>query len=189
MTTQKKLLKALAIVVVAIQIPMLILWNITLDALKFSSSEITYIPGGGYDQVFQWDKFGSTLLLYGPILLALTTCLALSVLGLIFILRKKHATISTVCFYAATVLSCGFLCLAFAAPAVILGEENAYMLTLSEFMFYRYFGIMQWNIINIFPAFETIKFFIIDLLMVGSGVVCGLGIIDLIRYKAPSDAF
>ena len=60
---------------------------------------------------------------------------------------------------------------------------------LSEFMFYRYFGIMQWNIINIFPAFETIKFFIIDLLMVGSGVVCGLGIIDLIRYKAPSDAF
>ncbi len=184
MSTLKKSLKVLTIIVAALQIPLLMLWIITLDAFKISSSEIQINEDSAYGLVFQWDKLGSTILSYGPILLALTACLVLSVLGLIYVLCKKHTTISTVCFYAATVLACGFLSLAFAAPTIIVGEANAHILMLSEYMFYRYFGGMELNIIDIFPLLETIKFFFLGLLMVGSGALCVLEIADLVRQKA-----
>ena len=183
MLIPKKLTKVLAITVAALQIPLFMLWTITLDAFKVSSSEIQLIESG-YDLVFQWDKLASTILSYLPIMLALITCLVLSVMGLIFVLRKKHMTILTVCFYAATVFACGFLRLTFAAPAIIMGEENAHYLMLSEYIFFRYFGGMELRIINIFPLLEAIKFIFLDLLMVGSGILCGLGIADLIHPKA-----
>lgn len=185
MSTLKKILKIFAIIVVALQIPMLMLWKITLDAFKSSSSEITYTQDGGFDLIFQWDKVVSTLLSYGPIFLALTVCLVLSVLGLIFILRKKHATIPMVCFYAVTALFCGFLCLTFVAPAIIVGETNADKLMLSEFMFYRYFAGMEWHAVgDIFPMLETIKFFFLGLLATGSEALFALGIVDLLGQRA-----
>ena len=185
MSTLRKILKIFAIIVAALQIPLLMLWKITFDAFKSSSSEIKYTPDGGFDLIFTWDKVASTLLSYGPIFLALTACLVLSVLGLIFILRKKHVTIPTVCFYAVTALSCGFLCLVFVAPAIIVGEANADKLLLSEFMFYRYFGGMGWLAVgDIFPLLETIKFFFLGLLSMGSEALCVLGIIDLLVQRA-----
>lgn len=184
MSTGKKLLKVLAIVVAALQIPLLMLWNITIDAFRTSASEIKFTEGG-YDLVFQWDKVGNAILSYFPILLALAVCLVMTVLGLIFILRQKRATLPTVCFYAITVFSCGFLYLAFAAPAIIVGEANAPTLMLSEFIFFRYFGGMELRIVSdIFPLLETIKFFFLGLLMAGSVSLCGLGIADLIHPKA-----
>jgi hypothetical protein len=184
MSTGKKLLKVLAIVVAALQIPLLMLWNITIDAFRTSASEIKFTEGG-YDLVFQWDKVINAILSYLPILLALAVCLVMTVLGLIFILRQKRATILTVCFYAITVFSCGFLYLAFAAPAIIVGEANAPRLMLSEFIFFRYFGGMELRIVSdIFPLLETIKFFFLGLLMAGSGALCGLEIADLIHPQA-----
>ena len=147
MSTKQKLLKVLAIVVAALQIPLLMLWNITIDAFRTSASEIKFTEGG-YDLVFQWDKVGNAILSYFPILLALAVCLVMTVLGLIFILRQKRATLPTVCFYAITVFSCGFLYLAFAAPAIIVGEANAPTLMLSEFIFFRYFGGMELRIVS-----------------------------------------
>ena len=185
MSTKQKLLKVLAIVVAALQIPLLMLWKITLDAFKRNSSEIKYTTDGGFDLVFQGDKVASALVSFGPILLTLMACLVLSVLGLICILRKKQATVPAVCFYALTALSCGFLCLAFAAPIIIVGEANAQMLMLSEFMFYRYFAGMEWHAVgDIFPMLETIKFFFLGLLATGSEALFALGIVDLLGQRA-----
>ena len=186
MSTKQKLLKVLAIVVVALQIPLLMLWDITIDAFRTSASEVK-LTDGGYDLVFQWDKVSGAVVSYLPILLALAACLAMTVLGLIFILRQKRATISTVCFYAVTVFLCGFLYLSFAAPAIIVGEANAYTLMLSEFIFFRYFGGMELRFVSdMFPLFETIKFFFLGLLMAGSAALCGLGIAELIHPQAAS---
>ena len=147
MSTKQKLLKVLAIVVVALQIPLLMLWDITIDAFRTSASEIK-LTDAGYDLVFQWDKVSGAVVSYLPILLALAACLAMTVLGLIFTLRQKRAIISTVCFYAVTVFLCGFLYLSFAAPAIIVGEANAPTLMLSEFIFFRYFGGMELRIVS-----------------------------------------
>lgn len=184
MSTQKKFPKVLSIIVAALQIPLLMLWTITVDAFKTSASEIKYLEDSGFDLVFTWDKLGSAILSYGPILLALTACLVLTVMGLVFVLRQKQMTIPTVCFYAVTALACVFLCLAFAAPSIVVGEGNAYTLRLCEYVFYRYFGGMELRIIDIFPLLQTIKFFFLGLLMAGSGALCGLGIADWIRPKA-----
>lgn len=184
MPIQRKFPQVLAIIVAALQIPLVMLWIITVDAFKTSAGEIKYLENSGYDLVFTWDKFGSAILSYGPILLALTACLVLAVMGLIVILRKKHMTLLTVCFYAVTVLACGFLCLAFAAPSIIVGEGNAYTLMLSEYVFYRYFGGMELHIIDIFPLLQIIKFFFLGLLMVGSGALCAFGFVDLMCNKA-----
>ena len=185
-----KLKKALAIALVALQVPMLMLWKITIDFIRAGSGEpkVTTDPSGSliYELVFQWENFFGVLLSVLPILLALAACLVLSVLGLIFVLRQKHVTVPTVCFYAVIVLSCGFLCFAFAHPAIIVGSTIAHRLTLYEFMFYRYFGGMELNIIDIFPFLQTIKYVLLCSVMVLSGVLCGLGIAEVMAQRKNS---
>ena len=57
----------------------------------------------------------------------------------------------------------------------------------SEFIFFRYFGGMELRFVSdMFPLFETIKFFFLGLLMAGSAALCGLGIAELIHPQAAS---
>lgn len=125
-----------------------------------------------------------------PILLALAACLVLSVLGLISVLRKKRVTVPTVCLYAVTVLACGFLCFAFARPAAIVGSARGYLLTTCELTFYRYFGGMKLDFdIALFSLLKLIKFIFLGLHIAGSGALCALGIVELVRRdKTPPAA-
>lgn len=183
--TTNKLQKALAITVAVLQIPLLMLWKITVDCVKYSSQGLE-ITDQGYDLVFQWDKLGGAILIHLPVLLALSGCLILSVLGLISVFRKTRAAVPTVCFYALSFLAGGFLCLTFAWPAAVVGRDHVYGFVLQEFMFFRYFGGLDLHI-GEHPWLESIKFIFLGLHIAGSGVLCGLGIADLVRRKkAPS---
>ena len=123
-----KLKKALTITVAALQIPLLMLWKIILDSIMGGSSlvQLKVDPLGNrvYESVFKWELFWKSFGIHLPILLALTACLVLSVLGLISVLRRKRVRVPTICFYAVTFLACGFLCFAFARPAAILGMDK-----------------------------------------------------------------
>ena len=183
--TTNKLQKALAITVAVLQIPLLMLWKITVDCVKYSSQGLE-ITDQGYDLVFQWDKLGGAILIHLPVLLALAGCLILSVLGLISVFRKTRTVIPTVCFYAVSLLAGGFLCLTFAWPAAVVGRDHVYGFVLQEFMFFRYFGGLDLHI-GEHPWLESIKFILLGLHIAESGVLCGLGIADLgRRKKAPS---
>lgn len=186
-----KLKKALAIAVAALQIPLLMLWKIILDSLVGGSSliQIKVDPLGNrvVESVFKWELFWESFGIHLPILLALTACFVLSVLGLISILRKKRVTVPTICFYAVTFLACGFLCFAFARTAAILGMDKGYMLMPYELVFFRYFGGMELRFdISLFPLLRAIKFLLLGLCMAASGVLCGLGIAEaVLKKKAP----
>ena len=158
-----KLKKALAITVAALQIPLLMLWKIILDSLMGGSSlvQLKVDPLGNrvVESVFKWELFWKSLGIHLPILLALTACLVLSVLGLISVLRKKRVSVPTVCFYAVTFLACGFLCFAFARPAAILGMDKGYMLMAYELVFFRYFGGMELRFdISFFPLPASLRY-------------------------------
>ena len=187
-----KLKKALAITVAALQIPLLMLWKISLDSIRGGSSvvDLRVDPLGNhvFELVFKWDLFWESLGLHLPILLALTACFVLSVLGLISVLRRKRVTVPTICFYAVTFLACGFLCFAFARPAAILGTDKGYMLMTYELVFFRYFGGMELRFdISLFPLLRAIKFLLLGLCITASGVLCGLGIVEAVqKKKAPS---
>ena len=183
-----KLKKALAIAVAALQIPLLMLWKIILDSLRGGSSlgQIKVDPLGNwvYESVFKWELFWKSLGIHLPVLLALTACFFLSVLGLISILRRKRVTVPTICFYAVTFLACGFLCFAFARPAAILGTDKGYMLMTYELVFFRYFGGMELRFdISLFPLLQAIKFLLLGLCMAASGALCGLGIAEAVQKK------
>lgn len=183
-----KLKKALAIATAALQIPMLMLWKIILDSLMGGSSlvQLKIDPLGNrvYESVFKWELFWESFGIHLPVLLALTTCFVLSVLGLISILRKKRVTVPTICFYAVTFLACGFLCFAFARPAAILGTDKGYMLMTYELVFFRYFGGMELRFdISLFPLLRAIKFLLLGLCMAASGALCGLGIAESAQKK------
>ena len=183
-----KLKKALAIAVAALQIPLLMLWKIILDSLRGGSSlgQIKVDPLGNwvYESVFKWELFWKSLGIHLPILLALTACLVLSVLGLISVLRKKRVRVPTICFYAVAFLACGFLCFAFSRPAAILGMDKGYMLKTYELVFFRYFGGMELRFdISLFPLLQAIKFLLLGLCMAASGVLCGLGIAEAVQKK------
>lgn len=186
-----KLKKALAITVAALQIPLLMLWKIILDSLRGGSSflQIKVDPLGNrvVESVFKWELFWKSFGIHLPILLALTACLVLAVLGLISVLRRKRVTVPTVCFYAVTFLACGFLCFALARPAAILGMDKGYMLMTYELVFFRYFGGMELRFdISLFPLLRGIKFLLLGLCMAASGVLCGLGIAEaVLKKKAP----
>ena len=183
-----KLKKALAITVAALQIPLLMLWKIILDSLMGGSSlvGIKVDPLGNrvFESVFKWELFWESFGIHLPILLALTACLVLSVLGLISVLRKKRVRVPTICFYAVTFLACGFLCFAFARPAAILGMDKGYMLKPYELVFFRYFGGMELRFdISLFPLLQAIKFLLLGLCMAASGALCGLGITEAVQKK------
>jgi hypothetical protein len=187
-----KLKKALAIATAALQIPLLMLWKIILDSLMGGSSlvQLKIDPLGNrvYESVFKWELFWKSFGIHLPVLLALTACFVLAVLGLISILRRKRVTVSTICFYAVTFLACGFLCFAFARPAAILGTDKGYMLMTYELVFFRYFGGMELRFdISLFPLLRAIKFLLLGLCMAASGALCGLGIAEAVqKKKAPS---
>ena len=187
-----KLKKALAIAVAALQIPLLMLWKIILDSLMGGSSliQLKMDPLGNrvVESVFKWELFWKSLGIHLPILLALTACFVLSVLGLISVLRRLRVTVCTICFFAVTFLACGFLCFAFARPAAILGMDKGYMLMTYELVFFRYFGGMELRFdISLFPLLRAIKFLLLGLCITASGVLCGLGIVEAVqKKKAPS---
>ena len=187
-----KLKKALAIATAALQIPLLMLWKIILDSLMGGSSlvQLKIDPLGNrvLESVFKWELFWKSFGIHLPVLLALTACFVLPVLGLISVLRRKRVTVSTICFYAVTFLACGFLCFAFARPAAILGMDKGYMLMTYELVFFRYFGGMELRFdISLFPLLRAIKFLLLGLCITASGVLCGLGIVEAVqKKKAPS---
>ena len=188
-TRMKKWIRALAITAVALQIPMLMLWKITVETVISCSCglEVYTDSAGGmaYELTFQWEKLGGVLLHFLPILLSLAACLILSVLGLVSVLRQKRVTVPTLCFYAVTVLVCGFLWAAFARPSAIVGLDNGFNLETQEYMFYRYFAGMEWDVLDVYPLLECIKFLLLGLLMAVSGALCALGITAQVRRRRP----
>ena len=183
-----KLKKALAITAAALQIPLLMLWKIILDSLMGGSSlvQLKVDPLGNrvLESVFKWELFWKSFGIHLPVLLALTACFVLSVLGLISVLRRKRVTVPTICFYAVTFLACGFLCFAFARPAAILGTDKGYMLMTYELVFFRYFGGMELRFdISLFPLLRAIKFLLLGLCLAASGALCGLGIAEAVQKK------
>ena len=183
-----KLKKALAITAAALQIPLLMLWKIILDSLMGGSSlvQLKVDPLGNrvLESVFKWELFWKSFGIHLPVLLALTACFVLSVLGLISVLRRNRVTVPTICFYAVTFLACGFLCFAFARPAAILGTDKGYMLMTYELVFFRYFGGMELRFdISLFPLLRAIKYLLLGLCMAASGALCGLGIAEAVRKK------
>jgi hypothetical protein len=178
-----KLKKALAVAVAALQVPLLMLWKITYDALSMASQAIEQGEDGGYTAVFKADLFGSALLRYSPAILALLACVVLSIVGLVVVFKGKGSmNPATICVYGVTVIACGVLILVFSCP----NPNPVHSLRLSEFMFFRYFMGMELNITAIFPLLQAIKYFLLGLCAAGSGILCGLGIADLSgRRKAP----
>lgn len=178
-----KLKKAMAVAVAALQIPLLMLWKITYDALSMASQAIEQGEDGGYTTVFKADLFGSALLRYSPVILALLACFALSIVGLVVIFKRKGSmNPAAICVYGVTVIACGVLILAF----VRSDTDPTHPLRLSEFMFFRYFMGMEWRITDIFPLLQIIKYFPLGLCAAGSGVLCGLGVADAAcRRKTP----
>ena len=170
------------------------LWKIILDSLMGGSTliQLKVDPSGNrvFESVFKWELFRASLMIHLPILLALTACFVLSVLGLISVLRKKRVTVPTVCFYGVTVLACGFLWFAFARPSAILGIDKGYMLMTYELTFFRYFGGLELRFdISLFSLLRLIKYLLLGLCMAACGALCGLGIADQRkRENAPPPA-
>ncbi|MBQ2255206.1 MAG: hypothetical protein II325_08655 [Clostridia bacterium] len=175
-----KLKKALAIALTALQIPLLWFWKITFDAIDLESHTMEVTPGGGFALVFKWEKLGSAILMYLPVILSLLACLILSVLGMITILRKKKMGIPTVCFYAVTAVACGLLWYAFSRPYIIVGLDHVNFVELCEYNLFRTLGLPS---ADLFYRFRPIKFIVLGLHIAVSGALCGLGIVDLVRRK------
>ena len=175
-----KLKKALAIALTALQIPLLWFWKITFDAIDLESLTMEVTPGGGFALVFKWEKLGSAILMYLPVILSLLACLILSVLGMITILRKKKMGIPTVCFYAVTAAACGLLWYAFSRPYIIVGLDHVNFIELCEYSLLRTLGLPS---ADLFYRLQPIKFIFLGLYIAVSGALCGLGIVDLVRRK------
>ena len=186
--TKQKWTRTLAIAMVALQIPLFMLWDITYNTVYAASQRLVNVDGV-FRMEFGWDLFGKAILMYLPVILALVICLVLPVVGMIRILRGKGTSIPTICFYAVTVVAAGYLCLAFTDSSFIGGTSTPGMM-LQEFMFFRYFAGMDLPIsAEIFSRLQSIKYVFLGLLMAGSGVLCGLGIAGLAgKQKEPSVA-
>ena len=180
-----KLKKVLAIILTALQIPLLWLWKITYDAIELDSHTMEVTPDGGFALVFKWEQFGSAVLLYLPVILSLVACLVLSVLGMITILRKKKMGIPTVCFYAVTMVACGVLWYAFSRPYIIVGLDHVNFVELCEYTLLRTLGLPS---VDMFYRLQPIKFIFLGLHIAVSTTLCGLGIADLVRRKKTPSA-
>lgn len=175
-TNLTKLKKALAIALAVLQIPMLVLWKITFDAVKLACHEIKILTGGGYMLEFQPEQLGKAILTYLPMMMALLVCLALSILSLMK--RKGSMGIVGICFAVAITIACGVLIYAFyRAPAVSWQMDG---LRLSEYMFFRYFMDSKLNLKHILPFW---KYILLGLQMVVSVTLSGLGIAELVSQK------
>ena len=183
--TKQKWTRTLAIAMVALQIPLFMLWDITYNTVYAASQRLVNVDGV-FRMEFGWDLFGKAILMYLPVILALVICLVLPVVGMIRILRCKGTSIPTICFYAVTVIAAGYLCLAFTDSSFIGGTSTPGMM-LQEFMLFRYFAGMDLPIsAEIFSRLQSIKYVLLGLLMAGSGVLCGLGIAGLKGKKKES---
>ena len=176
--TKQKWTRTLAIAMVILQIPLFMLWDITYQAVRAAASRLVII-NSSMQLKFEWALLGKVLLAYLPVILALTACLVLPIVGMISILSKKRMGVPTVCVYAVTVLAAGYLCL-----ALFVGGYTG--LTTQEYMFFRYFAEMNLPITDIFPLLQSLKYVFLGLLMAGSGVLCGLGIAGLKGKKKES---
>ena len=175
--------KGLAIAAVALQVPMLALWWMVYDAVKMNVHVLDVLEDGGFTLAFDGSKVVGALLVYSPVILPLIACMALSILGLVWVVKGKHtAGLATILVYGGTVLACGLLAYGFSQPAAV-GDVGQYInnLLLSEFMFYRYpLGIdVRYPVVDIFPFLQAIKYVLLGALAAVSGVLCVDGITKL----------
>lgn len=176
MNVRQKIAKALSIALVILQVPMLMLWKITYDAVKLACHRLEIMPSGGYTLELQRELLGEAIVTHLPVILSLLACFVLSILSLILVIKRKgDMGITGVCFNAVSLVACGFLLYAFAA--------HSYMFDLSEFMFFRYFMGSELNITKILPFWQAIKYVFLALHMVLSGGLCGLGIAEVVTQK------
>ena len=177
-TTLTKTKKALTIALVALQIPMLMLWKIAYDSGKLACHEIEIISGGGYTLVFQKELLGKAILASIPFILPLLICFVLSILSLILLLKRKdNRGITRICFNAISLVACGVL-ICFFAFSFDLQENN-----LGEYMFFRYFMGSEFNLTQIIPFWKMIKYIIVGFHAVANGVLFCLGIARLTSKK------
>ena len=175
--------RGLAIAAVALQAPMLALWWMVYNAVKMNVHVLDVLEDGGYTLAFDGSKVVGALLVYSPVILPLIACMALSILGLVWVVKGKHtAGLAPILVYGGTVLACGLLAYSFSQPAAV-GDVGQYInnLLLSEFMFYRYpLGIdVRYPVVDIFPFLQAIKYVLLGALAAVSGVLCVDGIIRL----------
>ena len=179
--------RGLAITAAALQVPMLALWWMVYDAVKMNVHVLEVLEDGGFTLAFDGSKVVGALLVYSPVILPLLACMALSITGLVWVLKGRHGTgLATVLMYGGMVLACGLLAYDFSQPAAV-GDAGQYInnLLLSEFMFYRYpFGIdIRYPVMDIFPFLQSIKYVLLGALAAVSGVLCADGIMKLKKNK------
>ncbi len=171
-----KLKKAFAIALVALQIPMLMLWKITCDAVKLACHELEIMPGGGYTLAFQEELLIGAIVAYLPLALSLLACFVLSVWSLILLIKRKgYVGIVGISLNAVSLVACGFVLYAFAA--------HSYMFNLSEFMSFRYFMGSELNLTPIILFWQAIKYIFLGLHMAANAALCGLEIVELMLPK------
>ena len=173
-----KLKKALAIVLVVLQIPMLMLWKITYDAVKLACHKLEIMPGGGYTLAFQEELLGRAIVTHLPTILSLLACFALSILSSILLIkRKEDMGIMEICFNAVSLVACGVLICFFAYSFDLRGNN------LGEYMFFRYFMGSELNLTQIIPFWKAIKYIFVGLHAVVNGVLVCSGIAGLVAKK------
>ncbi len=179
--------KAWAIAAVALQAPMLALWWMVYNAVKMNVHVLDVLEDGGFTLAFDGSKVVGALLVYSPVILPLIACMVLSILGLVWVIKGKHAAgLAPILVYGGMLLACGLLAYGFSQPAAV-GEFGQYIngLLLSEFMFYRYpFGIdIRYPVIDIFSYLQAIKYVLLGALAAISGILCVGGIAAYKKQK------
>ena len=187
-----KITKALAVTVVALQIPMLALWWIVYNTAKITCYTLQITDGGGYTLVLDPSKLLCTFLIYAPLILALVACMVLSVGGLVRAFRGKLASgLATVLLYGGIVMACGLLVCVFSRTALfhaygrfihgLFDGGTVYHsdLLLSEYMFYRYpFGLdIRYDLMSIWPFMQSLKYILLGLQIAVGGALCIDGIL------------
>ena len=177
-----KLKKILAITVAALQIPFIALWMITYDAIKLASHRLEVRSDGGYELVLRSDLLGKAILAYLPIVFLFLACLVLSVWGLILLLKRKgHMGRLGICLYGTSLVACGVLMVAFSFSVIPQGSE--YMNSLRVWMFCREYLNFDLTLRQLNLILCVMKYGLFGLHIAASGVLCGQGIVDLVRRK------
>ena len=175
-TAFTKMKKVLAITVVVWQIPMLMLWKLVYDLVKYACHEVIILNGGQLVLEFRPEQLGKAILSYLPMILALLICLFFSVLSLIWLLKRKdNLGITWICVHGISLVACGVLICAFVCSR---DPEN-----LSEYLFFRYFMGSELNLTQIIPFWEAIKYIFVGIHAVLSGALVSLGIIEFVNKK------
>lgn len=181
-----KLKKALAITAVVLQLPFMMLWLITYDAIKLASHKLEVRPDGGYELVLKSDLLGKAILAYLPVIFAFLACLVLSVWGLILMLKRKgNMGVLGICLHAASLVACGILLVAFSFSVIPQGSE--YMNSLSVWMFCREYLKFDLTLRQLNLILRVMKYGFFGLSMAVSGALCGLGIADSVKKRRRID--